>query len=144
MGDGFLSPEDAALDGYPRRYCYVVAARQQGDHAYVLLNTGTDNRRYLYGVNCVRQDGRWYEDGSANTGGGWRQIGQDPAVGILSVWDDAPEGADAVRLEFAGVTAVRIGGQWVPHHGPVLDCPPPEFPFPPADADDRTSDDEQE
>jgi len=30
-------------------------------------------------------------------------MGDDPELGTLTVWDDAPEGASAVRMEFQGV-----------------------------------------
>ena len=41
---------------------------------------------------------RWIEHGS-----GWHQIGDDPELGTLTRWDDAPEGASVVRMEFQGV-----------------------------------------
>lgn len=135
----FETPEDAAMVGFPPKYCRVVASRVNGDEAYVLLNTGSIEQRYLYGVNCRREDGRWFERGSSN-GPGWEQTGHDPDVGTLSFWDDAPAGADMIRAEFEGrivetpvtdrtflivwwhvpapqqsprVHAFRIAGQWI-------------------------------
>lgn len=99
--DGFDSPEAAAISTFPPQYCTVVAARTEGDDAYVLLNTGSHEQPYLYGVNCSRVAGRWYEGGSAN-GPGWAQAGQDPDAGTLSVWGDAPAGATRVRIAFNG------------------------------------------
>lgn len=125
--------------GFPPKYCHVVASRTNGDRAYVLLNTGSAERPYLYGVHCRRFNGRWLEGGSAN-GCGWEQTDHDPDVGTLSFWDNAPADADMVRIEFGGsiveapvieraflavwwavpapqnwprVTAFRIAGRWV-------------------------------
>jgi hypothetical protein len=36
----FESPEDAAMFGFPAKYCRVVASRVEGDDAYVLLVAG--------------------------------------------------------------------------------------------------------
>ena len=136
--DGFGAPEDAAMVGFPTAYCRVVASRENGDDAYVLLNTRSSEQPYLYGANCRRENGRWFEGGSSNMAG-WEQTGHDPDVGTLSFWDDAPAEADMVRVEFDGriveepvidgayllvwwripvprdwprVTAFRIAGNW--------------------------------
>jgi hypothetical protein len=102
MSDGgFDSPESAAMVGFPPKYCRPIATRVNGDDAYVLLNTGSNTQPYLYGVSCHRENGRWLERGGAN-GPGWEQTGHDPDVGTLSFWDDAPVGADMVRVEFDG------------------------------------------
>jgi hypothetical protein len=98
---GFDSPEGAAMTGFPAKYCRPVAARLHGDDAYVLLNAGSDTQPYLYGVNCRRKDGRWFDGGSANAPG-WQHSGDDPELGTLAFWDDAPLGADLVRVEFDG------------------------------------------
>lgn len=112
--EGFATPEDAAMDGYPAKYCCVITSRVEGDHAYVLLNTGSQDQPYLYGVNCVRHDGRWFETVSSN-GPGWGQTGHDPDVGTLSLWDEAPADADLVRASFEGeiVEEVVIGGAYL-------------------------------
>ena len=108
-----------------------------------MLNTGSNVQPYLYGVNCRRENERWFEGGSAK-GPGWEQTGHDPDVGTLSLWGDALENADLVRVEFEGgivdehvsegaylvvwwrvpvpqdgprVTAFRIAGNWVPSAG---------------------------
>jgi hypothetical protein len=98
---GFDSPESAAMVGFTPKYCRPIASRMSGDDAYVLLNTGSSEQPYLYGVNCRRENGRWFEGGSANRPG-WEQTGHDPDVGTLSFWDDAPVDADMVRVEFDG------------------------------------------
>jgi len=102
MGDdGFDSPEGAAMVGFPAKYCRVIASRVEGDDGYVLLNTGSPGSPYLYGVNCWRVNGRWFEGGSGN-GPGWEQRGHDPDVGTLSFWGDAPADAEMARVEFEG------------------------------------------
>jgi hypothetical protein len=141
--DGFDAPEQAAMHGFPPKYCRVVASRVNGDDAYVLLNTGSGEQPYLYGVCCRRENGRWFEAGSSN-GSSWRQTSHDPDVGNLCFWDDAPADADMVRVEhddrifeepvsdraflvawwrvseprsWPRVVAFRIGGRWVDHPG---------------------------
>ena len=84
--------------GFPAAHCRVVGCRVSQDRAYVLLDTGSPGYPYLYGVNCYRQDGRWFESSSNNTGG-WEQTSHDPDLGTLSFWDDAPAGADMVRVQ---------------------------------------------
>ena len=144
MGDnGFDSPESAAMVGFPPKYCQPIASRMNGDDAYVLLNTGSREQPYLYGVNCRLENGRWFEGGSSN-GPGWAQTGHDPYLGTLSFWDDAPVDADMVRVEFDGriveepvidrgflvvwwrvpaphewprVRAFRIAGRWIDSAG---------------------------
>lgn len=98
---GYATPEQAAMVGFPPQHSRVVASRVDEDLAYVLLNTGSAERPYLYGVNCRREDGRWFE-GSSSNAPGWSCAGDDPDVGTLSFWDDAPAGADMVRVEFQG------------------------------------------
>jgi hypothetical protein len=141
--DGFETPQHSAMVGFPPKYCRVVASRVNGDDGYVLLNTGSSEQPYLYGVNCRRENGRWFQGGSANRPG-WEQTGHDPDVGTLSFWNDAPADADMVRVEFDGrifeepvidraylvvwwrvpapqdwprVAAFRIAGRWVDHAG---------------------------
>ena len=137
---GFDTPEHAAMNGFPDKYCRVVASRVEGDDAYVLLDTGSPGQPYLYGVNCERSNGRWFE-GSSGNGGGWSVTDVTVGAGTWSLWDDAPADADRVRAAFNGevfetpvlegaylfvwwrqpnlpdmaptVTAVRISGEWV-------------------------------
>jgi len=98
--DRFDSPEEAARYGFPAE-CRIVAMRKQGDAAYVLLDTGPAGRPYLYGVNCQRRDGSW-SPGASGNGPGWSQVGADKELGTLTVWGDAPAGAERVRVEVAG------------------------------------------
>jgi hypothetical protein len=97
----FDSPQDAAMAGFPAKYCRVVASRVEGEDAYVLLDTGSDGRPYLYGVNCSKRDGGWLEGGSGN-GPSWSQAGPDDLLGTLVIWGDAPAEAEMVRAWFDG------------------------------------------
>jgi hypothetical protein len=141
---GFDSPERAAIEGFPPEHCRVIASRADGDDAYVLLNAGSTERPYLYGVNCRQEGGRWFEGASGN-GPGWARTSDDPDVGTLSLWGDAPPGGEMVRVEFDGqvidepvredaylivwwrvpaprvwprVTGFRVLGSWVRHERP--------------------------
>jgi hypothetical protein len=135
---GYQSPEDAAMVGFPKKYRRVVATRTEGDDAYVLLDTGPVGRPYLYGVNCFRKDEQWHEGNSGN-GGGWSLTDEEAGLGTWSLWNEAPPGADMVRVEFASqvsehhisggvylvvwwrqpvdvqprVAAIRAKGQWI-------------------------------
>lgn len=126
------------MSGSPARYFRVVASQTEGDHAYVLLDTGSAGQPYLYGVNCHRRNGNWYE-GSSGNGGGWSATDGDSDLGTWSLWSDASPDTDRVRVEFRGessehpvgdgaylvvwfnqpstiipwVTALRINGEWV-------------------------------
>jgi len=98
--NGYDTPEDAAMEGFPPQYCRVIASRVRGDLAYVLLDTHPEGWRYLYGSHCYRQNGKWGEISSSN-GGGWHQAGDDPDVGTFALWGEAPPGAIAARVRFA-------------------------------------------
>lgn len=97
----FATPEEAAMNGFPPRHCRVLACDVEGYHAYVLLNTGTDAHPYLYGGLVTREDDGW-RDGSSGNGGGWTRLPGTEDIGVLSAWDEAPAGADAVRLSWNG------------------------------------------
>jgi hypothetical protein len=114
-GPGHESAEDAALEGFPKAHCRVVASRTFEDDAYVLLDTGSPGHPYLYGSTCYRRDGRWFEAGSTN-GPGWEQTSHDPDLGTLSFWGDVPAGVDMVRVEFDGTIreeSVRDGAYFL-------------------------------
>jgi hypothetical protein len=99
---GYNSPAEAATAGFPDNHCRSLASQIYMDDAYVLLDTGVPGAPYLYGADCVRIDGRWFELGSSN-GSGWHQSGDDPQTGTLSLWDEVPEDVEAVRVMFNGV-----------------------------------------
>ena len=140
LGPGYDSPEACALAGMARG-CTVLASASEGDDGYVLLDAGTESHRYPYGVDVYRRNGRWYE-GSSSNGSGWSSVTDDVLgtnLGTLTIWGDAPDGADLVRVayrasrveapvqngaylavwwrqpaidDFPFVEAVRINGEW--------------------------------
>ena len=95
--DHFNSPEAAVLSGFPAGAVRVLAARASGDDAYVLLDTRPDGPPYLYGVEVSREADGWIEGGSSNAGG-WRLTEPKTELGSLVDWDEAPVGADRVRV----------------------------------------------
>jgi hypothetical protein len=96
---GHDSPEQAALTGFPEAHCRVIETKVSGDHAHVLLNAGSSSQPYLYGVNCYRQDGRWFESDSGN-GPSWSPTSEDDELGMLAFWGDIHDGAEAVLVKF--------------------------------------------
>ena len=50
---GHDSAESAAMEGFPKAHCRVVASRMFEDDAYVLLDTGSLGQPYLYGSRCA-------------------------------------------------------------------------------------------
>ena len=95
----FDTPEAAVLAGFPPGAVRIVAVRAHADDAYVLVDTRPSGPPYLYGITCVRAGDGWVE-GSSSNGGGWRNTDTDAELGMLVVWDDAPAGADRVRVAF--------------------------------------------
>ena len=93
----FDSPEAAVLSGFPAGAVRVIASRANGDDAYVLLDTRPDGPRYLYGVEVKREPDGWIEGSSGNTAG-WRLTDPEAELGSLVEWDEAPTGADRVRV----------------------------------------------
>ena len=134
------SPESAALTGFSAG-CRVVGSRVHDDAAYVLLDTGPAENPYLYGVTCIREAAEWRHGSSAN-GPGWTLLDSDGETGVMSLWGEAPAGAEKVRAEFDGdvleapveqgvylavwwnvprscvarptVREIRVGGVWAP------------------------------
>jgi hypothetical protein len=95
----FDSPEAAVLADFPPGAVRVVAVRAHEDDGYVLIDTRPDGPPYLYGVQCTREASGWVE-GSSSNGGGWRPSDPESELGTLVIWDDAPPGADRVRVAF--------------------------------------------
>ena len=98
---GYETAELAAIGDIPARYCSVIASEASGDDAYVLLNTGSTESPYPYGVHCVRENGLWYEADGSN-GSSWALTDEESDRGILAYWDEAPAGADAASVRFDG------------------------------------------
>jgi len=113
--------------------------QEHGDAGFALFDTCPGGEPYLYEVYYDRRDGRWSE-GSSSNGPGWHRLDPDADLGVVTVWGEAPPGADMVRLEIEGevreesvlqgvywvvkwdvpcptttaqATAFRVGGEWV-------------------------------
>lgn len=101
--EGFSTPQRAAIGDIPEVHCRVVASAVSGDAAYVLLDTGTEANPYPYGVHCYRENRLWYEAGGGNSGG-WALLDKERGTGTLAFWEEAAEGADAVRIRYKART----------------------------------------
>jgi hypothetical protein len=135
---GFASLSEAVRDSFPPDSCRLVAVREHGDAAVALFDTRPSAAAYLYEVHYHRDAGKWSE-GSSGNGSGWHRLHADSDLGVVTAWDEAPPGADRVRLELEGraieeavvsgvyfavwwdvpqsyaqVTAFRTEGEWVP------------------------------
>ncbi len=129
---GFDTPEDVALHGFPSHLCRVVGARVNGDHAYVLLDTGSPGQPYLYGQHCRRRNGRWEDSGSGNAPD-WQRTDEENALGVVTFWGDAPPGADAVRVAFGQLSVEEpvVHGAWL---AVWWSQPPPDTGWPSVEA----------
>ena len=134
----FDSLDEAVRASFPTDSTRVVAVRQHDDVGFALFDTRPNGEPYLYEVYYDRRNGRWSE-GSSSNGPGWHRTNDQAAVGVETVWGEAPLGADRVRAERDGhvveetpmqgiyllmwwdvagpeaeVTAFRVNGKWVP------------------------------
>ena len=111
---GFDTPEQAAMLGFPPAHVRVVATAQDGDDAFVVLDTGSPGAPYLYGGTVHRIGGRWEAGIDHNGGGaGWTVTDSDQELGVVAIWDEAPDGADAARVQWRSVerdVPVNAGG----------------------------------
>ncbi len=108
-----------------------------------MLDTGPVDHRYLYGGTVERMERGWTGgiDGNGGTVG-WTITDWERELGVVALWNDAPLGAEAVRVawrteerdvpvrdgvylvtwwrvpdpkdSWPRVTAFRLGGRWVP------------------------------
>ena len=136
------TPESAAMASFPAAHCRVVASAVDGDDAYVVLDTGPGDYRYLYGVSAVREAGGWW-DGTGGNGpaAGWTLADEARELGTAYVYGEAPAGATHVRCTLGAeareapvvdgvylvawwrvpadapmptLTAFEVGGAWTP------------------------------
>jgi hypothetical protein len=137
------TPEAAAMGGFPAAHCRVLAIAVHGDYAFAVLDTGPAEYRYLYTGTVERDDGGWHACFDGNGGGcGWTITDMESGLGVVACRDEAPAGADAVRVAwrseerevpvqngvylvtwwdepcpdgpFPEVVAFRVGGRWMP------------------------------
>jgi hypothetical protein len=119
---------DAAVAAFPAGAARVIAFSASADDAYVVVDVGSADFPYLYGVTFARLGGSWQERGSGN-GPGWSRTSATEEVGTLAFWDEAPPRADRARIEFAGsalevpvINGVYLATWWrVP--SPALETP---------------------
>lgn len=96
---GYATPEAAARAGMDPR-CEVLASVSEGDVGYVLMNGGTENYKYPYGIDVYRRNGRWHE-GSSSNAFGWSLTSDPlngPSLGTWSLWAEVPADVDLVRV----------------------------------------------
>jgi hypothetical protein len=133
---GFDTLAEALRASFPPDSCRVLAVREHGDSAVALFDTRPNAEPYLYEVHYDRTNGRWSE-GSSGNGPGWNRLDANSDIGLATVWEQAPAGADRVRAELDGqsveedvlngvyflvwwdvplshpqVTAFRVNGGW--------------------------------
>lgn len=140
MVAAFVSLQDAARASFPPDSCRALAIREHGDAGYALFDTRPGGEPYLYEVHYERRNG-WWSEGSSSNGPGWHRLDPDTGLGLVTVWGEAPTGADRVRVELAGdsreepvangiylvvlwdvprpatdalATSFRVRGEWVP------------------------------
>jgi hypothetical protein len=130
------------MEGFPAAHVRVIATAQEGDHAFVVLDTGAAGAPYLYGGTVHRIAGRWHGGSDSNGGAvSWSRTDEEGELGVVTLWDEAPSGAEAVRVRwrdterevpvhFGGflaawwrepwpedawpkVVAFRVGDQWI-------------------------------
>ena len=139
----FPTPEAAAMSGFPAEHCRVLASATQGDTAFVVLDTGPAEYRYLYAGTAERVEDGW-TDGTGSNGpsSGWTLTDRERGLGVAYVYDEAPTGADRVRAALGAdvqetavingiylvtwwrvrsdhvrtpeTVAFRVAGKWVP------------------------------
>jgi len=142
----FPTPEAAAMYGFPFEHCRVLASVVHDGAAFVVMDTGPAEYRYLYGGTAERVEGGW-TDGTSSNGpsAGWTLTDRDDHSGVAYIYDEAPAGADRVRVAFGtelqeaavvngiflvawwrvksddvrtpAAVAFRIAGEWVPRDG---------------------------
>jgi hypothetical protein len=66
--DTFPTPEAAAMEGFPAAHCRVLAVDLNGEDGFVVLDTGPEDYRYLYGGTVKRVDGGWVGGCDGNGG----------------------------------------------------------------------------
>jgi len=134
------------MQGFPAAHCRVVAVALDDKDGFVVLDTGTAEYRYLYGGTVERLNGGWRGGVDGNGGAvGWTRTEAEHELGVVAIWDEAPSGADSVRVTWRGevreapvrngvylltwwresypeddwprVTAFRVGDRWMAPRG---------------------------
>jgi hypothetical protein len=91
------------MEGFSAAHVRVVASARDGDHAFVVLDTGVTGAPYLYGGTVHRIAGRWHGGSDSNGGAvSWSRTDEAGEVGVVALWDEARPGANAVRVRWRG------------------------------------------
>lgn len=88
-----------ATEGYPPGATTPLWVSQHGDHAAVLLETGSAGYSLPYFTLCRREDGQWAGVQASNMPG-WYQTEDD--AGVVVFWDDAEGLPEPIEVEFEG------------------------------------------
>jgi hypothetical protein len=97
----FPTPEAAAMAGFPGEHCRLLASVTEGDAAFVVLDTGPAEYRYLYGGTAERVEDGWTDGISSNgPSAGWTLTDGERDLGVAYTYAEAPDGADRVRVAF--------------------------------------------
>jgi hypothetical protein len=88
-----------AASGYPPGQATPLMVSQHGDHAAVLLETGSGLHSLPYFTLCRRDGGEWVGVQASNMGG-WYQTEDD--AGVVVFWDDAEGLPEPIEVEFNG------------------------------------------
>jgi hypothetical protein len=86
------------MSGFPADHCRVLTSVVKGNAAFVVLDTGSAENRYLYAGTAERIAGGWIDGVSSNgPSAGWTRTGREGDRGIAYIYDEAPSGADRVQ-----------------------------------------------
>jgi hypothetical protein len=93
----FPTPEAAAMSGFPAEHCRVLASAAEGHAAFVVLDTGPAEYRYLYDGTAERVVGGWTDGISGNGRSAGRTLTNRVGDrGVAYIYDEAPAGVDRV------------------------------------------------
>jgi hypothetical protein len=98
--------EDAARGTRPDAIVIASSHSPDGQHAVVLVDKGKPGKPYVLQVLCERVAGAWTTQSDSN-GHGWTATRMDDRLdqsnrGVLTLWDEAPAGANAVTVGWKG------------------------------------------
>jgi hypothetical protein len=96
--------EDVARGRRPDAIVIASSHSPDGKHAVVLVDKGKPGKLYVLQVLCERVAEVWTTQSDSN-GHGWTATRMDDPLdqrnlGVLTLWGDAPAGADAVTVRW--------------------------------------------
>ena len=116
----FPTPETAVMAGFPPEHCRVLASVTEGDAAFVVLDTGPAEYRYLYGGTAERVEGGWADGINSNgPSAGWTLTDRERELDVAYTYAEAPDGADRARVacgaefqEPAVINGIYLAAWW--------------------------------